>query len=85
MAFKSRIHGNILRVRLPPNRILGRNLVRLRSQANLTQERLAEKADISRGFLQEIEKGGKNPSINVVARLKQALRCSWDELFRGLD
>jgi transcriptional regulator with XRE-family HTH domain len=59
--------------------------VRLRSQFGLTQERLAEKAEISRGFLQEIEKGAKNPSINVVARLKQALHCSWDELFRGLD
>ena len=72
-------------MRLPPNRILGRNIVRLRSLTSITQEQLAEKADISRGFLQEIEKGAKNPTINVVARLKQALRCSWDELFRGLD
>jgi DNA-binding XRE family transcriptional regulator len=50
---------------------LGRNIVQLRSHASRTQERLAKKADISRGFLQEIEKGFKNPSINVVARLKQ--------------
>jgi DNA-binding XRE family transcriptional regulator len=42
---------------------------------------LAEKADISRRFLQEIEAGTKNPTVNVIVRLKAALDCSWDDLF----
>jgi len=70
---------------LSPHQILGRNVGRLRNQAALTQEQLAEKADISRGFLQEIEKGGKNPSMNVTARLRRALRCTWVELLQGID
>jgi transcriptional regulator with XRE-family HTH domain len=85
MAFKPRFLGIILRVRYAPHQLLGRNIGRLRSQSGLTQEKLAEAAEISRGFLQEIEKGAKNPTINVVSRLRRALRCSWEELLRGLD
>jgi len=72
-------------VKLSPNQILGRNVSRLRNQVGLTQEQFAEKAEISRGFLQEIEKGGKNPTINVTVRLKKALRCTWDVLFHGIE
>jgi transcriptional regulator with XRE-family HTH domain len=72
-------------VRLAPHQLLGRNVGRLRNQSGLTQQKLAEKTEISRGFLQEIEKGAKNPTMNVVTRLKRALGCSWDELLRGLD
>jgi len=85
MAFKIAILGIIFGVRLAPNQIVGRNVGRLRSRAGLTQEQLAEKAEISRGFLQEIEKGAKNPTINVITRLKRALRCTWIELLQGID
>jgi len=50
----------------------------------LTQEQLAEKAEISHRYLQSIEAGKKQPSINVVVRLRYALGCSWDELFQGI-
>jgi transcriptional regulator with XRE-family HTH domain len=58
--------------------------VRLRMEQGLTQEKLAEKADVSHRYLQSLEAGQKQPSINVVARLRQALECSWDELLRGM-
>ena len=85
MAFKITILGIIFGVRLAPNQIVGRNVGRLRNQSGLTQEQFAEKAEISRGFLQEIEKGAKNPTINVITRLKRALRCTWTELLQGID
>ncbi len=85
MAFKPVFPGIISRVRPSSHQLLGRNIGRLRSQSGLTQEALAEKAEISRGFLQEIEKGGKNPTINVVTRLKRALRCPWAEILRDID
>lgn len=50
----------------------------------MTQEGLAEKADISRRYLQQIEAGRMNPTINVVSRMRKALRCSWDELLRSI-
>jgi transcriptional regulator with XRE-family HTH domain len=46
----------------------------------LTQEQLAERADISRRYLQQIEAGEMNPTINVVTRLREALQCSWDQI-----
>ncbi len=67
-----------------PHKRLGRSVYRLRMKAGLTQEQLAEQAELSRRFLQEIEAGQKNPTINVVHRLKRALKCSWDDLLVGI-
>ncbi len=66
------------------HQVLGKNVVRLRMKLKLTQEHLAERADISHRYLQSVEAGKKQPSINVVARLRSALRCKWDELLRGV-
>ena len=66
------------------HQILGKNVVRLRMTLHMTQEQMAEKAEISHRYLQSIEAGSKQPSINVVAQLRLALGCSWDELLRGV-
>ena len=64
---------------------LGRNVLRLREQRNLTQEQLAEVAGVSWRYLQELEAGkGTNPSLNVLCGLKVALDCSWNELLTGM-
>ncbi len=64
-----------------PHQQFGRNVCRLRTAREYTQEQLAEKADISRRYLQEIEAGEMNPTVNIATRLRRALKCSWDELF----
>jgi len=61
----------------------GKNVNRLRTDNGLTQEQLAEKADMSRRFLQEVEKGEKIPTVKIAVRLRSALDCSWEELFKG--
>lgn len=53
-------------------------------ERGMTQEALAEKADISHRYLQSLEAGQKQPSINVVAQLRAALKCSWNELLKGV-
>jgi transcriptional regulator with XRE-family HTH domain len=63
---------------------LGQNVCRLRNQAGLTQEQLAERADISRRFLQEVEAGQKIPSIYIAAKIRAALNCSWDSLTQSI-
>ena len=65
--------------------LFGRNLVHLRFQANLTQEQLCEKANIDRSYLQRMERASSNPTLKVLARLKNALGCSWDVLLRGIE
>lgn len=70
---------------MPRNVIcLGRNIGRLRHAAGLTQEGLAERADISTRYVQFLEANKYVPSLIVAARLRRALGCSWDELCRGL-
>ena len=64
---------------------LGRNILRLRETKQFTQEQIAESANVSARYLQELEAGkGTNPSLNVLCGLKSALGCSWDELLAGM-
>lgn len=71
-------------MRPPPRAILGKNVNRLRAQRGLTQDDLAELAEIDRRYVQRIEAGTANPGVDVIFRIRQALKASWDELLRGL-
>ena len=53
-------------------------------EAELTQEQLAEKAEISRRYLQEIEGGSKGPTIAIIARLRIELETTWENLLKDL-
>jgi len=72
-------------VRQPPRAILGKNINRLRTQRGLTQDDLAGLAEIDRRYVQRIEAGTANPGIDVICRVREALRASWDEMLRGLS
>ena len=71
-------------VRLPPRAILGKNINRLRMQRGLTQDDLAEQAEIDRRYVQRIEAGTANPGIDIICQIREALRASWDEMLLGL-
>lgn len=60
----------------------GQNLVRLRSASELTQERLAELADVHPRYVQKLESGKAHPSLVVLSRLRKALSCEWNDLLR---
>lgn len=69
-----------------PHRMrFGKNVARLRARRKLTQEKLAEKAEVSARYLQSVEAGEYLPTLPTLARLKSALRCDWNELFGGCD
>jgi len=61
--------------------IFGANVRRERNARNLTQERLAELADLNIRTIQKIEAGKLNVLITTAMRLQRALNCSWDRLF----
>jgi transcriptional regulator with XRE-family HTH domain len=63
----------------------GKNLSRLRSKKSLTQEQLAERVDLHVRYLQKLEAGVGHPSLIVLARIKRALGCRWDELLDGVE
>lgn len=68
-----------------PYIIVARNISRLRSDRGITQEKLCELADVSRGYFQRVESGKGNMTIDYLDRMRKALKCQWADLFRGLD
>ncbi|HCF59023.1 MAG TPA: XRE family transcriptional regulator [Myxococcales bacterium] len=62
---------------------LGRRIRQLRQSRTerITQEGLAERAEISVSFLSMIERGERAPHIDTLARLARALEVSISELF----
>lgn len=59
----------------------GKKLRQLRRQKDLTQEKLAEKAEISVEFLSLMERGINSPSFNTLEKLSDALGVPVKELF----
>jgi len=59
--------------------------VRSRREAkDLTQEKLAEMADLDRTFISDVERGGRNLSLLNIQRIAKALGTSISELTYGL-
>ena len=63
----------------------GQSVAKHRRAKGLSQEALAEKADLDRTYLSDIERGVRNPGIKIVIRLARALRVSVDQLCKGVD
>jgi len=58
-----------------------KNLVKIRKQKGWSQEKLAVESEISYNTIIKIERGGiKNPKIETVIKLANALGVSLDEL-----
>ncbi len=64
---------------------LGRNVRQARERKELTQEKLAEIAEIDPTYVSGIERGLRNPGIKNVARLAKALGITTSELCKGVD
>jgi len=59
----------------------GKRIKELRKLKGLSQERLANNAEIDRTYLPSIEKGERNVSIEVVEKLAIALDVKIKDLF----
>ncbi|MGE8357713.1 MAG: helix-turn-helix domain-containing protein [Microvirgula sp.] len=58
----------------------GREVRQLRETRAWSQEALAERADLNRSYLGEIERGDVVPSLNTMAKLAGALGLKLSEL-----
>lgn len=54
-------------------KLFGRRLRELRKERGLTQEALAEEADLSGNYISDLELGLKVPSLTILVQLSQAL------------
>lgn len=64
---------------------LGQILRSAREERGLTQDALADAADMSKKYISNIERGKCNPSYDVLYRLISALHISADLLFEDLE
>jgi transcriptional regulator with XRE-family HTH domain len=62
--------------------IVGGNVRRLRKARGITQEQLAFEAGLDLTYIGGIERGRRNPSVLVLARIADALGTEMTELVR---
>ena len=63
----------------------GANVRAKRDAKELSQEKLAELADLDRTYVSSVERGLRNISILSVIRIAKALKTSASELCGGID
>jgi len=63
---------------------LGQRIKLLREQRHLTQEKLAESAQISLDYLGKIEVNINRPGLLTLLKIANALEISMEELFKTL-
>jgi XRE family transcriptional regulator, regulator of sulfur utilization len=63
---------------------LGANICAFRKQAGLSQEQLAEKADLHPVYISQVERGVKAVSVEGLWKLSKALRVPMSVFFRGI-
>ncbi|WP_100175538.1 helix-turn-helix domain-containing protein [Bradyrhizobium nitroreducens] len=54
-------------------KIVGKNVRRIRQERGMTQEKLAFEAEIDLTYVGGIERGKRNPSLLVLARIAESL------------
>lgn len=62
--------------------VLARNVRVFREMRGWSQEELAERAEVHRTYVSQVERGLRNPTILIVARLARALKVSAADLLK---
>lgn len=62
---------------------IGHKLKELRIQKGLTQEELADRSELSKGFISQVERDLTSPSIATLVDLLQCLGTNLEEFFAG--
>jgi len=68
----------------PVLRSFGQNVAKHRRAKDLSQEALAEQADLNRTYLSDIERGTRNLGVKNVVRIAKALGVTPAKLMEGV-
>ena len=64
-------------------RLLGEAIRATRKEAGFSQEKLAEKADLSTVFISRVERGKESPSVDNLVKIARALGVRVRKLVSG--
>jgi transcriptional regulator with XRE-family HTH domain len=64
-------------------RLLGQKIRLYRRLSRLTQEKLAEKANLAPTYISDIERGRENISVDALHRVAESLGVGLEDLFRA--
>ncbi|MER9163604.1 helix-turn-helix transcriptional regulator [Mesorhizobium sp. M0715] len=66
-------------------KLVGKNFARLRAASGLTQERVAELANVSQQYISDLERGKRNPTVETLSEIAKALGVSHLELVKPYE
>jgi transcriptional regulator with XRE-family HTH domain len=66
-------------------KILGDRIREVRGGRDWSQEELADRANISRSFMGEIERGESSATVDSLEKITNALEITLEDLFRNLQ
>ena len=69
----------------PTEKRLGQAIKHRREVAGLSQEEFAERAEVHRTYVSQLERGLKSPSVRVLVKMASALGCEAWELIRDIS
>lgn len=67
------------------NKQLGMRIRYLRKSKHLSIEDLALEASINKNYLSDLERGRRNPTVNVIEKIALALDTNLENLFKGIS
>lgn len=67
------------------NEQLGMRIKYLRNQRKWSQEDLSLEANVNKNYISDLENGRRNPSLDILERISDALSITLEELFRGIE
>ena len=67
------------------NETFGRVIKQLRESRGLSQQELADYADLDRSYISDMERGRYNPTLQTIYKLTEILKIKPHELFEEVD
>jgi transcriptional regulator with XRE-family HTH domain len=64
---------------------VGQRIKQLRKKLELSQEALANEAEVDRTYMTDVENGRRNISVEVLERIIKALKVSYSEFFNSKE
>jgi len=67
------------------NKAIAQTIAKLRHEANISQEELADRAGIHRTYVSQIERSLKSPTLQVLMQIATALNTSASEIIKEIE